>query len=67
MSGENWLWREAASIRRCLTLPGGCRKCVALWSYDRYRAWAMAQAGTQQAVDSLDREMTTLCLDETGA
>jgi quinol monooxygenase YgiN len=35
--------------------------------YDKYREWAMAQPGTEKAVQALDREMTTLYLDETGA
>lgn len=36
-------------------------------AYDKYREWAMAQASTQQATQSLVRDMTTLYLDETGA
>jgi quinol monooxygenase YgiN len=35
--------------------------------YDRYREWAMAQPGTEEAMQSLKGEMTTLYLDETGA
>jgi hypothetical protein len=35
--------------------------------YDRYREWAMAQPGTEKAVRSLEREMKTLYLEETGA
>jgi quinol monooxygenase YgiN len=35
--------------------------------YEKYREWAMAQSGTQDAVQALKREMTTLYLDETGA
>jgi quinol monooxygenase YgiN len=35
--------------------------------YDKYREWAMAQPGTQEAILWLEREMTTYYLDETGA
>jgi quinol monooxygenase YgiN len=35
--------------------------------YDKYREWALAQAGTQEAMKLLKGEMKTLYLDETGA
>jgi quinol monooxygenase YgiN len=35
--------------------------------YDKYREWAMAQASTQEVLQSLVGEMKTLYLDETGA
>ena len=35
--------------------------------YDKYRGWAMAQPGTQELLPLLEREMTTIYLDETGA
>ncbi len=35
--------------------------------YDKYRAWAMAQPGTEKLLPLLEREMTTLYLDDTGA
>jgi quinol monooxygenase YgiN len=35
--------------------------------YDKYREWAMAQPGTQERLPLLEREMTTIYLDETGA
>jgi quinol monooxygenase YgiN len=36
-------------------------------AYDKYRAWAMAQPGTDKVVQLLESEMTTLYLDETDA
>lgn len=35
--------------------------------YDKYRAWAMAQPGTEQLVQALQRDMTTMYLEKTEA
>lgn len=35
--------------------------------YEKYREWAMAQAGTEELLPLLERDMTTLYLDDTGA
>jgi quinol monooxygenase YgiN len=35
--------------------------------YDKYRAWAMEQPGTEKMVQALEREMTTMYLENTGA
>jgi quinol monooxygenase YgiN len=35
--------------------------------YDKYREWAMAQSGTEGLMPLLEREMTTVYLDDTGA
>jgi quinol monooxygenase YgiN len=36
-------------------------------AYDKYLEWAMAQPATKGITESLQSEMTTLYLDETGA
>lgn len=35
--------------------------------YEKYLEWAMAQAGTQELLPLLERDMSTLYLDDTGA